>query len=73
MVSTLLGSVALLVTVTVLLNTPGRPALLYMALITPDLPGSTGVLVQSGVVQPQLACTLAMMAGWLPVFLNLNS
>src|SRR6476469_4026592 len=73
MLSTLLGSAALLVTVTVLLNTPGRPALLYMALMMPVLPGITGVLVQSGVVQPQLACTLEMMMGWLPVFLKRNS
>ena len=41
------------VTVIVLLNGPGRPCVLYVAVILPDLPGAIGSFGQVGVVQPQ--------------------
>src|SRR5690606_39786076 len=43
------------------------------ALIIPVFPGSIGVLVHSGVVQPQLAFTSESMIGALPVLVNTNS
>ena len=41
--------------------------------MVPVLPGATGSLVHSGVVQPQLTPMLLITNGWVPVFLNLNT
>ena len=62
----------LAVTVMVLLNGPPANAL-KVALIKPEPPGGTGVLVQSGVVQPQEGCALTITKGTLPELVNLNS
>src|SRR5690606_8636188 len=53
--------------------TPALPAELNCTLSNPLSPGFTGVLVQSGVVQPQEACTLEMTKGACPTLVNSNS
>ena len=60
------------VTVIDLLNVPGR-FVLYFTLISPFSPGPTGVLVHSGVVQPQEALTLESTTGAFPLFVNVNT
>ena len=52
MAKTICDASPLFITVTVLLKVPGRPAELNDAVTLPVLPGITGSLVQSGVVQP---------------------
>ena len=68
----LVGSLALEVMVTVFWKRPGRPFGLYVTVMLPVLPGSTGSLVQVGVVHPQLARTLLSTSGAIPSFLNSN-
>ena len=51
---------------------PILPAVLKCAAMVPVLPGITGSLVHSGVVQPQLTPMLEMTRGAVPVFLNLK-
>jgi len=60
------------VTVIDLLNVPGR-LVLYFTLISPFSPGATGVLVHSGVVQPQEARTLVSTTGALPLLVKVNT
>src|SRR5690348_1333819 len=47
-------------------------AALYPTLIWDDCPAYTVSLFQTGVVQPQLACTFSSANGWVPVLLNSN-
>ncbi len=68
----MVGVSELLVTVMLLLKGP-EAAALKVALITPVFPGATGVLVYSGVVQPQVGFTSESITGALPVFVKTNS
>ena len=67
------GSEAFEVMVTVFWKRPGRPFGLYVTVIVPVWPGSTGSFVHVGVVQPQLARTLLKTNGAMPSFLKLNT
>src|SRR5690606_1500523 len=58
---------------TVGLCTPDFAAELNTTLIKPLSPGFTGVLVQSGLVHPQDACTLDITKGAWPTLVNSNS
>jgi hypothetical protein len=56
-----------------LVKVPGRPWLLYSAVMIADLPGSRASRGHLGVVQPQLAETFDNIKGSVPVFTNLKS
>ena len=63
----------LLFTKMLLVKVPGRPWLLYSAVMTVDFPGARASRGHLGVVQPQLAETLDNINGSVPVFTNLKS
>ena len=71
MVMTLRG--ALLLTVTVLVKAPGRPAVEYFTRIVPLPPGATGSRDHCGVVHPHEALTELRTSGSFPVFVNENT
>ena len=60
-------------TVSDLLKSPLRPLGLNFTFINPCFPGAIGSFDQSGAVHPQLAVTLVITKGVLPVFLKTNS
>ena len=62
----------LAVTVTDLLKVPIEAAL-KVAFTNPVAPGGIGIFDQSGVVQPQEACTLVITMGTFPLFVKMNS